>query len=295
MNKLEKALNIRNPLPTSCLYAVQDLLGLERESDSQLEFPLLDAVGRGSPAHPVTVVQHPEKLKKGYTGLVLVGKGVVYDSGGYAIKPARSAVDMFFDKTGAVLTLYLGKKLKLPTVTFWVSNLVGERSLLNGEIITSRNGTKVLVSNTDAEGRLGLADSLSYVKELSPKAHAVTLATLTGAAAAFTGEGVRALVHSTNYKDLYPKLINTMDDHLLFPAPISKKYDEAVKTKVLGADINNISNMNGGGSQTAFSFLKHFHNNLTHVDMAAFCADKEGNAIGHHLVKSLKLLIGLLS
>ncbi len=244
-------------------------------------FPILCAQS-SSIAHVVEL--YPDKK-----GPVLIGKGVCFDSGGYNIK-TRSMEDMFFDKTGAILALMVGVLTRTKTVVAFVNNMINN-DFIPGMILKSLGGKHILIGNTDAEGRLLLADLLDKIPS---DRTVITLATLTGAAAAFMGTGGGALLHTTD-KDLQAKLVKTFPEkHRLFPAPVLPEYDDQVLTKVTGADITNDPKP-GAGSQAGYSFLKHFHpaDKLIHVDLAAMMHDHNHNALGWGL-DDISYLLGLV-
>lgn len=287
-DKIISLMNARISDPIKMEALVRNTLDIDSKV-IEVKLPLLEAVGQAD-GRALAVIYNHKHLKTAKT--VLVGKGVVYDSGGYNIK-TRGMDGMFSDKKGAILVAaHCAVNKTTPGVVFYTNNLINEHSYLPGSIIESYNGTNVLITNTDAEGRLGLADCLSYVKEVNPKAHAITVATLTGAAVAFTGVNTFGLVHSTKHKKLYQTIVN-LKGFKMWPAPLHEDYDAAVDTKVFGADIQNSDMKPGGGSQKAFSFLKYFHNNLTHFDIAALMSDQNdnGSADGfNELGKLVKLL-----
>jgi leucyl aminopeptidase len=202
----------------------------------------------------------------------LIGKGVCFDTGGWNLK--QNMQDMYFDKTGAILAIAASLDTGVPARVFFVYN---DLQLVPGTILSEPTTKKrVIIDNTDAEGRIGLAELLATSK----KKKAITIATLTGHAAYTMGKNVSALVHSSTPKKHVPLIIKeALNGNVeLWPMPLHKKYDEAVLTKVKGADITNSAEFYGAGSQTAFSFLRHFYKGtLIHVDMAAMDADKDHN------------------
>lgn len=225
---------------------------------------------------------------------ILIGKGVCMDTGGFNMKNGGCHIEqMCFDKNGAILAIAAAIDLRAPCNVFLVEN---KPNLYPGQILTEQyTGTRVYIKDTDAEGRIGLAHLLGLNKDRKCK-KALTLATLTGSASVFTGDGIAALVHAKS-KALRKKVIDSPTNDL-WPSNSHPKYDEAVKSKIKGADICNVgSALGGGGSQKAYSFLKHFwqEGELLHVDMAAMMTDKDGNALewGLEQVKWLyKLLEG---
>lgn len=270
--------NIRSQYPQSMYHA------LEREFESNnyedyiylndRYFPLLAAVSAAGKKDFLVLCLNYSKLRT--ANKILIGKGIMFDSGGIQSK-GNHMDGMFFDKLGAVITIdYCLKNPEIPGVVFFTNNLVSEDSYLPGEIIESDQGVRVLIDHTDAEGRLGLADLLEYAEEQNPKAEKITVATLTGAAVRFTAENTFALLH-TYRKDLKIKAIE--QGVKIWPAPEHKDYRKALKTKVIGADIRSCGNLDGAGSQTAYQFLKHFCKKLTHLDIAGMYV-KDNNYTG---------------
>lgn len=251
-------------------------------------YPLVYAVNRGSKNTSYVVHINEKKDSK----IVLVGKGVVYDSGGLYLKPDPWMNDMFNDKYGAMLTTVIAKTEGMHAKIFLMANLVSETSMLNGEVIVSRDGTRVINEHSDAEGRLGLADVISKVREDLPDADIVTLATLTGAAVYFVGPGRMALLHTPDLDLQKLALELFMNEGMqIFPAPLHKTYDDSVKARQRRADITNAGSARSSGSQAAYSFLKHFAGSkLHHMDIAALGADENGDIVGEGISEVLAVI-----
>lgn len=216
-------------------------------------------------------------LKK--TKTTIIGKGMLYDSGGYNIKTSQDGT-MFFDRNGAFLTLASAAAIGVNAHVFITNNLVDSFATLPGEILTEpRTGKRIYISNTDAEGRIGLADLLA---RHGANEKLITIATLTGAAVQVTGDRTFALVHAKNPGKYYKDLLNsTLHGYEFFPAPFHKKYDESVKSKINNADIEQCPSFRAAGSSTAFSFLKEFAatDNYLHLDIAAMMCDADKNGL----------------
>lgn len=225
---------------------------------------------------------------------VVIGKGIVYDSGGYSLKPSHGMKDMFFDRNGAFLTIAHCINTGQSGIIFFAANLLNN-SVLPGIILhDAYSKEKILIDNTDAEGRIGLAYCLGLAKSLKYK-KALTIATLTGAAVQVTGERVAALVHSNKPKDLIQIMHARVTKGLqIHPAPYSGAYDASIETPIKYATISNMSSLNAAGSSTAFSFLKRFFKgHLLHLDMAAMMKTNKGNGLVWGL-KEVKFLTSLL-
>jgi leucyl aminopeptidase len=202
-----------------------------------------------------------------------VGKAVTFDSGGISIKPAQNMEEMKFDKCGgcAVLGAMRGVarlKLRLNVVGIVpsVENLPGPAAYKPGDILHAANGKTIEVVNTDAEGRLILADALTYASRLAPRA-IVDFATLTGACVVALGKHVSGLMGND------PKLLRELQsagEHTgdrVWPLPLWPEYTEQLKSDY--ADIKN-SGGRDGGAITAAAFLQEFVDGQpwAHLDIA---------------------------
>lgn len=231
-------------------------------------------VNRGSIDPPMFAIMEWKparcKNKKPY---VLVGKGVVYDTGGYSIKTGTYMPTMKCDMSGAAAvigTMSAISKSKLPIHVIGLvpatDNRIGLNALVPDDVITMHDGSTVEVLNTDAEGRLILADALSYAKKYKPKL-VIDLATLTGSAAAITGELGSAMMGTADdsVKNDLKKSGDLVYERLM-ELPFWDEYGDMIKSKV--ADIKNIGGP-VGGAITAGKFLEHFTNYpWIHLDIA---------------------------
>jgi leucyl aminopeptidase len=232
------------------------------------------AVARGSdePARFI-ILKHfgaPESKAK---PIVLVGKGVTFDSGGLSLKPAQSMGEMKADKAGACAVLaamqaiaQLGVKKNVVGLIPAVENLPGGRAQRPGDVIRAMNGMTIEVINTDAEGRLILADALSYGCQLEPE-YMVDIATLTGAVVVALGK-LRAGVFCNNEK-LYEKAMRAsgQSGEKLWRLPLDDEYRKEIESPI--ADIKNVGNR-WGGAITAAKFLQEFVKDIPwcHIDIA---------------------------
>ena len=235
----------------------------EAKIESQ-KFGGLLAVNKGSQEPPTfSIMEYKPKNALNKKPYVLVGKGVVFDTGGLSLKPTPKSMDfMKSDMGGSAVvgaSLYGIAKQKMP---LWVIGLVpatdnrpGENAICPGDIITTYSGHTVEVLNTDAEGRLILCDALAYAKKYDP-IHVFDFATLTGAAAAAVGE-YGTVVMGTASDDTKYK-VKESGEHTyerLAELPIWPEYEDEMK-----GDISDLKNLGkgGGGAQTAGAFLKNF-------------------------------------
>ncbi|HLP11029.1 MAG TPA: leucyl aminopeptidase family protein [Flavobacteriales bacterium] len=244
-------------------------------------------VNAGSIDDPTfSILEYKPRGAKNKTPLVFVGKGVVYDTGGYNLKISGSMGTMKCDMGGAAavigsISAIAANKLPIHVVGLIPStdNRIGLNALVQDDIITMSDGTTVEVQNTDAEGRLILADALVYAKKYNPML-VIDLATLTGACAAVTGPyGIGLMANKTKYKRA---LIESGNDTYERCAEFMmwREYNDLLKSDV--ADLKNIGGPTGG-MITAAKFLEHFVKyDWIHLDIAGPAFIKEGAAHYHH-------------
>ncbi|WP_153730857.1 leucyl aminopeptidase family protein [Sporosarcina obsidiansis] len=205
--------------------------------------------------------------------VALVGKGVTYDSGGISLKGGRDDSDMRMDMGGSAavsgamsLLAHSDAKVNVVALIPMVENVPGPHAVMPGEIIRYKNGISVQVGNTDAEGRLILADGLIRAQELGAE-YTVDIATLTGAVVNALGTEIGGVFGD---EDLAFKMkkIGDQNGDFVWPLPLVDVYEEALDSAY--ADCNNISSMSEAGSITAGLFLRKFapKKNWLHVDMA---------------------------
>src|SRR3989338_4479489 len=232
-------------------------------------------VAQGSVNSPrLVVVEHMPK--KGSPVYAIVGKGVCFDSGGISLKPGKGMEEMKFDKCGAAATLAILSaisKMKLPInvvgIMPLVENLPGSSAQRPGDIVKAASGKFVEVLNTDAEGRLILADALHYAcKKYKPKS-IVDLATLTGACVVALGHVASGLMGNNN--ELLKELENASEisGEKIWRLPLFEDYSEDIKSQY--ADIKNLGAYDGAaGAITAAMFLKEFIGETpwAHLDIA---------------------------
>jgi leucyl aminopeptidase len=222
-------------------------LGVSAGSIEEPKFIILEYMGARSEKTPPTV---------------LVGKGITFDSGGLSLKPEAYMRDMKFDMLGAATVLGVVKaaaslQLKKNIVGLLPAceNMPGKEAYRPDDILTAMNGKTVLVENTDAEGRLILADALCYAARYNPK-EVIDFATLTGACMVAIGTE-RSGLFSQNEK-IVEKLQASSETvgEQLWRLPLGEEYSEAMKCEV--ADIKNIGGSRYGGASTAAAFLEFF-------------------------------------
>ena len=244
-------------------------------------------VGMGSVRGSYLVTMEWNGLKKNSKPLAFVGKGVTFDTGGYSLKPAKFMEDMTYDMAGSAAVVGLMKTLALRKakinavgVVGLVENMVSGVAQRPGDIVKSFSGKTVEVLNTDAEGRLVLADALTYTeKKFKPK-FINDLATLTGAIIVSLGSEYAGLF--SNDDKLSKQIINAGKnvEEKLWRMPLHKNYDKLINSK--NADMQNINYVGGAGSTTAAQFLQRFILNKTswaHLDIAGMAFSKYGGSL----------------
>ena len=235
----------------------------------------ITAVGQGSKNEPKLIILEHYHGKKNEKPVVLVGKAVTFDTGGISLKPGDKMDEMKFDKCGGCTVLGIMKavsELKLPInvvgIIPSVENMPSGESYRPGDIIELYSGKTAEILNTDAEGRLILADALAYgEKHYSPKA-IIDFATLTGACIVALGTNVAGMV--SNNEKLANRISksskNTMEE--IWELPLTQDYMDMIKSDV--ADMKNIGIGRAAGTITAAAFLKNAIENTpwVHIDIA---------------------------
>jgi leucyl aminopeptidase len=241
-------------------------------------------VSQGSKNLPyfVTITWKPNNSKN-KKPLSFIGKGVCFDTGGISLKPAKFMEDMKYDMAGAGAVVGLMKTLALRKSKSYVvgavalvENMPGGSAQRPGDIVKSYSGKTIEVLNTDAEGRLILADAIYYIDEQYKPELIVDLATLTGAIVVSLGSEYAGLF--SNNDKLSEKLIKAgeIENEKLWRFPLHKNYDKLMDSKI--ADIQNINYSGGAGSITAAQFLQRFLKNSTpwaHLDIAGMAWTKK--------------------
>jgi leucyl aminopeptidase len=244
------------------------------------------AVAQGSEQEPF-MIHLSYKPKKARRRVVLVGKGVTFDSGGLSLKPADSMMDMKIDMAGAAAILGVFKALPklLPNVEIHgiaglVENMPSGRAIRPGDIVKTMSGKTIEILNTDAEGRVTLADTLHYGSKLKPDAM-IDLATLTGACMVALGQDFAGLMSNDATLTARVKAAAETSGEQVWELPLPASYAEQVKSK--HADLKNITGTRYGGAITAGLFLKEFVGQTpwAHLDIAG-PAYAERDGAGYH-------------
>ncbi len=244
-------------------------------------------VGQGSVrgSYLVTIEWNGKKTKS--KPLAFVGKGVCFDTGGISLKPARFMEDMTYDMAGSATVVGLMKnfalrkaKINAVGVVGLVENMPGGNAQRPGDIVKSYSGKTIEVLNTDAEGRLVLADALTFTEKKFKPNLIIDLATLTGAIIVSLGSEYAGLF--SNDDKLSKQIFDAGEkvDEKVWRLPLHKNYDKLMDSK--NADVQNINYVGGAGSTTAAQFLQRFIINKTpwaHLDIAGMAFSKYGGAL----------------
>lgn len=242
----------------------------------------INSVGKGSENPPKLIIMEHNQGTFGEKPILLVGKAVTFDTGGISIKPSEKMDEMKFDKSGGCTVLGIFKALSMLNVPInvvgivpSVENMPSSSSYRPGDIIKMYTGKTVEVLNTDAEGRLILADALSYgVERYSPKC-IIDFATLTGACIIALGANVAGIIG--NNDDLIQKIIRISDEtgEKTWQLPLFEEFFDLIKSNV--ANIKNIGGRTGGAI-TAAAFLSHFVSDIpwAHLDIAGTAWTQDG-------------------
>jgi leucyl aminopeptidase len=257
------------------------------------------AVSQGGPQEPKLIVLHYSGGGSGRP-LAFVGKGVTFDTGGISLKPGAGMQEMKMDMSGAAAVLEataaiaeLGLPLELIALVPTTENMPSGTAIKPGDIITQYNGKTVEVNNTDAEGRLILADALAYAVELGAE-RLVDIATLTGAVEIALGSTYAGLI--SNDDELAAAVTNASETtgELSWRLPLHPEYTELMKGTV--ADLSNLGKKRKAGTITAASFLEEFVGETpwAHLDIAGSAWDSgrayvgnEANGFGVRLLVEL--------
>ncbi|HTS11101.1 MAG TPA: leucyl aminopeptidase [Candidatus Limnocylindrales bacterium] len=257
---------------------------LDERRIAELKMGALIGVAQGSVEPPRMIVLRyvPEKRAVGGPVLGLIGKAVTFDTGGISIKPANNMEKMKYDMGGGATMIgamralaYLKPSVPVIAVVPATENMPGGRAQKPGDVQVAMSGKTIEVINTDAEGRLILADGITYAKQLGCT-HIIDAATLTGAIeVALANVHVGAFGTPREFLDQFLASAKATGEKM-WPMPIDDEYEEMIKSNV--ADIRNTGSGKGGGAITAAWFLKEFAEETpwVHLDIASTCWVDEG-------------------
>jgi len=244
------------------------------------KFGGLLAVGSGSARPPRLIVLEHRGGPAGHAPVALVGKAITFDTGGVSIKPAANMEEMIFDKSGGIAVLgamaaVADLKIKRNVVGIIASaeNMPGPSAYRPGDIVTAYDGKHIEIINTDAEGRVVLADAIGYARKVKNAAAIIDLATLTGAMGVALGEAAAGLWSTADALKRQLLAASEKTGERLWPMPLYPEYEDQIKSEVAL-----IKNTGGrlAGSCTAAAFLKAFAEQTpwAHIDIA-FTASAE--------------------
>ncbi|MFA6918280.1 MAG: leucyl aminopeptidase [Candidatus Gracilibacteria bacterium] len=263
------------------------------------------AVNAGSPKEAKCVVLEYDGGSKKEKPIVLVGKGIMFDSGGYNIKPRNHIESMHQDMAGAAVVLgvfkllkKLGVKKNVAGVIPLAENMINEKAYRPSDIVTMYSGMTVEITNTDAEGRLILADGVTYATELNPDC-IITVATLTGAVKVALGDRYSGVMGNdlTLRAELYHAGRQT--DDLVWPLPMHRDFKKKLDSEVADVTNGDVGTASWAGAQKGAAFVERFvkKNKWCHVDIGgtAYCEDVQQafetkGATGHGLRMLVRFL-----
>lgn len=271
---------------------------LEEDKLKELKMGALLAVGQGSHIPPRLIELNYQGGSAELSPIVLVGKGITFDTGGISLKPPAGMEDMKFDMAGAASVLGTLKaiaELKLPINVVGIiptaENMPDGHAYRPGDILTSMSGLTIEVVNTDAEGRLILCDALTYAERFHPTT-VIDIATLTGAMVVALGYLFNGIF--SNQDDLAKELIaaGKRSSDLAWHMPLVEEYQEALKSHY--ADMINASRL--AGAITATCFLARFTEKFrwAHIDCAGTAMPADNNKAGGATGRPVPLLVEYL-
>jgi len=248
---------------------------LDEKQMTKLKMGGVLGVGQGSDAPSRFIVLEYFGGKKKEGPVVLVGKGVTFDTGGINLKPSDFILGMNMDMSGGAAVIHalaaaarLKLKKNIVVLVPAVENMMSGASYRPGDIIRSMSGKTIEVLNTDAEGRIVLADALHYAKRYSPSL-VIDVATLTGAAMGALGERATALFTEHEKLELSLRHLGEESGDYVWPLPLWDEYDDEIKGTF--GDVANLGRTRYGGAITAAVFLKQFVDKAypwVHLDIA---------------------------
>ena len=276
---------------------------LDLKQIKKLKMGALLGVAQGSSNEPrvVSMSWNGNSNKKNKPDVCFVGKGVTFDTGGISIKPSGGMEDMKWDMGGSGVVICLMKalagrkaKVNVTAVVGLVENMPSGKAQRPGDVVTASSGHTIEVINTDAEGRLVLADAVTYaIKKFKPK-KIIDLATLTGAVIISLGNQ-RAGLFSNN-DELAQNIFYSGEKtgEKVWRLPVGEEYDDDIKSAI--ADMHNVGSGRGAGSTAGAKFIQQFVQNIpwAHIDIAGVTWSKSdsdlypkgGTAFGVRLLNS---------
>lgn len=243
-------------------------------------------VGQGSEKESQLVILKYNGGKKGDAPLAFVGKGVTFDTGGISIKPANNMEDMKTDMAGSAVVVGLLRnlaqrkaKVNAVGVIGLVENMPSGTAQRPGDVVRSMSGQTIEVINTDAEGRLVLADALHYTNVKFKPKFIIDLATLTGAITVALADVYAGLFSNDDELSKNLEACGTKSGERVWRMPLGEEYDEMINSDI--ADMKNVGAGRGAGATTAAQFLKRFvgETKWAHLDIAGVAWKGKGDAM----------------
>jgi len=276
---------------------------LNKRDMEKLKMGAILGVGKGAVEEPKLIIAEYRGGKKNAPPVVLVGKGITFDTGGLSLKPSPYMLDMHLDMSGGAAVVHAviaAAKLKLPVHVIALipaaENAVSGESYRPGDVLRSMSGKTIDVLNTDAEGRLVLADALTYAKKYDPTL-VIDVATLTGAA--LVALGTKASVVMSKDDLLAQRIVRLGEESgdYAWPLPLWEEYKELVKGRF--ADVSNISpkNTRDAGTIEGGMFLAEFADGYpwAHIDIASRMVSDKSDILAEGAAGApVRLLVRLL-
>ena len=260
---------------------------IDQKEMTKMGMNALLGVNKGSDNPPYTIVMEYMNGEDDGNIVALVGKGVTFDAGGICIKPANRMSEMKGDMTGAAVVLNTVKSLALQKSKVnvigaigVVENVISSGAQRPGDVVQAMSGTTIEVDNTDAEGRLVLADVLWHVQERYGPKVVIDFATLTGAIQVALGHEFAGYMCNSDELAQHLEKASKNVGEKIWRLPLHKSYEPDIKSDI--ADIKNVGCGRGAGSITAAMFLQHFIKKTTkwaHIDIAATEWDSKDRAL----------------
>ena len=266
-------------------------LQIEILNEKKMKFLGMNAllgVGQGSSKNSYMAIMKWDGAKTSKEKpLAFVGKGVCFDTGGISLKPAKFMEDMKYDMAGAgtvtglMRTLALRKaKVNAVGVVGLVENMADGNAQRPGDVVKSYSGQSIEILNTDAEGRLVLADAIAYTEDKFKPKFIINLATLTGAIVVALGNEYAGLFSNDDKLANQIQEVSLKDNEKAWRLPLNENFDKLMDSKI--ADMQNINYSGGAGSITAAQFLQRFIRNKTpwaHLDIAGMAWIKKNTEV----------------
>ena len=256
---------------------------LDEKKLKKIGMNALLGVGQGSANKSYVAIMRWDGGKKSSRPLGFIGKGVCFDTGGISLKPARFMEEMKYDMAGAGTVVGLMKtlavrkaKVNAVGIVGLVENMPDGNAQRPGDVVKSYSGKTIEIFNTDAEGRLVLADLLTYAEKRFKPKFMINLATLTGAIIISLGNEYAGLFSNNDQLADRINKVGYKDNEKAWRLPLNKNFDKLIDSQI--ADVQNINYSGGAGSITAAQFLQRFILNKTpwaHLDIAGMAWTKK--------------------